>query len=123
LVGDELVQHETFFDYHPDWERRAAAGYVLFDSSPTLTKINVVKPLIVAEKNHNSLVEKWLSGNRRVRRLEKALFADLGITRRLRTTNVQRAHRHIALHDAPQIELANRRDTLERLRGQLLELV
>lgn len=122
-VSRKLVQHETFLEYHRDWENRASAGYVIFDKSAKVTKINVCDPILVAEKRANSILEHWFSGeNPRVRDIETALFKDLGIERRLRTRNRQRPHRHIALHRAPGLSARNRESALLRLRSTLLAL-
>lgn len=122
--GDSaLVQHETFYDYHSDWQRRASAGYAIFDESPRLTRINVQNPVLVAEKLSDSPLEHWLSGDSpRVRDIERVLFRDLGHGRNLRTLHRQRPHRHIALHRAPRFRNAPVEPGLLQLRETLLAL-
>jgi hypothetical protein len=46
LENGRLVQNETFHKYHPDWEHRAKAPYVIFDE--TASHFNLQDPHCVA---------------------------------------------------------------------------
>jgi hypothetical protein len=116
LVDGELVQQEMFHNYHSDWRKRVEAGYVIFDSSQTLTKINVSNPLHVARKSSAAVVEEWFSNiNQLVNEVEKVLFEELNIGRRLRTTSKQHPHRHIAI--------CGQEEQLQRLRQRLFQYI
>ncbi len=92
-----LVQYEFFGKGHQDWDKRITAPYVIFDQQNT--DFNLDNPLRVATKSENSPIESWNSGNNELAKwLEKSLFIDFGITRRLRTQSEQHAHRHIPIH-------------------------
>lgn len=121
--GSTLIQHETFHDYHVDWQRRASAPYVLFNGCPSLSAVNLTNPTLVATGTTGTL-EVWQSPqNPKVAQIEAIIFTGLQITRRLRTTHPQRPHRHIALHNAPAISQHNRVALLSKLRSSILALV
>jgi hypothetical protein len=122
LEDGKLVQHETFHKFHDDWRRRASAGYVIFDSIPTRTAINIRNPIHVATKNSSSLVETWRLGDSRVRSIRATLLDRLGIDRGLRTKSLQRPHRHIALHRPPGMTTRTPVPTLEAMREELIRL-
>lgn len=122
--GSELIRHETIHPFHADWERRAEASYVLFDACPLLSAVNLSKPLLVATKHAGAPLETWLSpSNSKVAQIESAIFTNLGIYRRLRTSNRQQPHRQIALHNAPIFPTQDRITTLTVLRQTVLSLV
>lgn len=121
--GAGLVRHETFHDYHEDWQRRATAPYVIFDGSPSLSVVNLTSPTLVATGTTGAL-ETWQSTqSKKVAKIETTIFSDLQITRRLRTTHPQRPHRHIALHNAPGVPQQDRAAFLSKLRTSLIALV
>lgn len=120
VEGNGLRQHETFHSYHRDWRRRARAPYVTFNLDPALTRLNLSSPIFVAEKGVASLVEEWRSDrDQRVDQLESVLFQEFGIQRRLRSTNPQRAHPHIALHNQRPPDGRNARQLIGGLRNRL----
>lgn len=121
--GGALIQHETFHDYHDDWQYRAAAPYIIFDGSPSLSAVNLTNPAHVATGTAGTS-EVWLSPqNPKVAQIEATIFTTLQVTRRLRTSHPQRPHRHIALHNAPAVPLQNRDTFLANLRTSILALV
>jgi len=122
VQNGKLVQHETFHKYHDNWRVRAAAPFVIFNADHSVTKINIDSPLYVARKEPKALVERWFSDRDcKVRHLEKLLFSDLQIPRRLRIPTYRNANRHIALHDAPGLFRDDIPKTLRYLRSTLLE--
>jgi hypothetical protein len=78
-----FIQRERFHRWHKDWERRAAAPYVLFD--PDASAFNLVDPHEVARFDGRSLPERWRE-DQRTRALEELLFRERKIARRLRTS-------------------------------------
>lgn len=123
--GSGLIQHETIHPHHDDdWERRAKASYVLFDACPSLSAVNLSDPILVATKRAGDPRETWLSpSNSRVAQIESAIFSNLKISRRLRTSNRQQPHRQTALHNAPIFLSKDRITTLIALRQAVLSLV
>jgi hypothetical protein len=95
IEDGKLVHSEVFHPYHRDWERRMA-NYVIFDERPTLTDFNLITPLHVATSVAGKAPEIWHS-TELVKNLEQLLFVELGIQRRLRTTNRKYPHPHINL--------------------------
>jgi hypothetical protein len=119
-ANGELIQHETFHSYHDDWKARSAAPYILFDATTDLSALNLTNPLLVATKPENSLREIWHSNTSlRVRQIETNIFSNLGIIRRLRTTNPYIPHAPIALHNQPGSTVKK----LNALRDSILPLV
>ena len=89
----EAVPQETFYPFHEDWRNRARSPYIIFDSDQS--KFNITNPLHVANSDGGKY-ETWRSNESdRVKRLEKTLFLDTGIARRLRTSDNRSAHPHI----------------------------
>ena len=124
LENGELRQYETFHSYHDDWARRAEAPYVIFSTDESVTRLNLRSPLHVAEKPPDSRVEIWCSRrDRRVRDLERVLFGQFGITRRLRTTHPQISHPHIAIHKQIGRVKTELRNELQRLSLKLAEFI
>lgn len=109
------AQLETFHPYHEDWEKRLKRPYVLFDADAS--RFNLGSPLHVGT-SVNGGREVWRTG-RRVARLEKLLFEDFGIKRRLRTSPTGTAHVHLNL--TRRLVAASR--TVEELRASLMPLV
>ncbi len=116
----KLVQHEIIGEGHDDWENRLTAPYIIFDRNPKMTNFNIATPLFVAQKKPDELTETWLD-KPEVNRLKDLLFTQFGITCHLRTTNLQRAHRQIAIHKALPKERTE--ILLPKLREQLLIFV
>ena len=93
-------RHEPFGNEHTDWLVRASAPYIIFDARSSLTDFNLENPLRVATKAPTSVFEEWCSNRGAlVKRLEESLFGRFN-NRRLRTTNKQQPHRHIAIHSS-----------------------
>lgn len=82
--GGRLVQNEMFHPYHDDWKRRADAPYVLFDGASS--SFNLRSPHCVATWDGETVPEKWLRDDDRSKEIERLLFVDRGINRRLRTS-------------------------------------
>ncbi len=83
LDGGRLVQSETFHKHHDDWERRAEAPYVLFDAAHSA--FNLRSPHGVATWEGATIPETWAT-DARSRKIERLLFVERGIDRRLRTS-------------------------------------
>ena len=116
-AGGPPVQHETFFPYHENWLHRLASPYVLF--CPDQSRFNLKKPLHVGT-SQGGKQEVWRSAQLpRVKKLENALFIDLGIKRRLRTSPTGSAHPHINLTR----KLLDNKSSPQQLRSQILPLV
>ena len=91
----------SFSPFHRDWQKRLGGPYILFDTDPTLTCLDLATPLHVAHFHRASRThEQWRVEDPSVRSLEEALFIDRGIERRLRNTNPQSPYPHpkLALH-------------------------
>lgn len=82
LDGGRLVQSETFHPYHSDWVRRAEAPYVLFDATESV--FNLKHPHHVATWHCANLPETWALDPHTMQ-IERLLFIERGIDRRLRT--------------------------------------
>lgn len=115
-VGGELQQYETFHRYHPDWDRRAAAPYIVFD--PLESRFNLENPPLVAsyDRDHGG-IEEWNYNDPISRRLAALVLPDSSSTRGLRSVNVQRSHPKMNL--APQ---ARRAGGFDNLKTKLLAL-
>ena len=101
------VQHETFYPKHEDWVHRLRSPYIIFD--PLQSNFNLNNPLHVAT-SFGGKSEIWKSSTSvKVTRLEKILFKDRGIERRLRTSNNRAAHPHINI-------------TKHRVSGEILDV-
>lgn len=110
--GKELTQKEAM-TFHEDWRERARQPYWLFE--PDFTKFNLETPLHVATQTPESgPIEIWNTSDSRVRDLEKLLLHDRGISRRLRTTHPQMAHRQIRIDTGMGLPLEALRDELIR---------
>jgi hypothetical protein len=115
-VGGILQQHETIHRYHPDWEARALAPYIVFD--PRGTSFNLKTPLHVASYDRRAnAIEVWREEDERVREIGELILPSPPTRRGLRSTNVQRAHPKMNL--AKQAERAG---GFGVLRAQLLNL-
>jgi hypothetical protein len=118
---DGLYLHrEAFWRHHDDWERRLESGYIIFDPDPRVTCVDMSTPLRVARRYPSESLEQWFSDDKRVADLEELLFNNLGITRRLRSTNPRIPHRHISLHNAPSINRAGCDVILREMRRNVL---
>jgi hypothetical protein len=118
LEDGRLVQHETFHKYHRDWERRAEASYVIFD--PERSSFNLVNPRHVATWDGRRLPETWAT-DRRTAQLERLLFIERGITRRLRTSKTGFGHAKLNLiHDGRHPRSGRE---VPELRAELAELL
>jgi hypothetical protein len=119
LDNGKLVQHETFHDFHDNWEHRASRPYIIFDASRNVSRLELTKPVHIAHRHPGELQEDWLSdSNPRASAIEKAMLLDIGCRRRLRIRSVMNAHRHIAIHAVCPADA-----DLIRLRARLIELV
>jgi len=113
---DGWQQHETFHEFHEDWRRRIEAPYFLFD--PDRTHFNVTNPLLVGTfLKEIGAPERWRSdADPLVERLERVLFEERGIARRLRTSNTYRPHTQVNLAAAPPAR------SIVQLREELLDI-
>lgn len=100
----QLIQHEIIGKGHIDWKCRLTAPYIIFDSDPKSTHFYLEDPLEVAVKKPNKKLEDWNYYDPKVKELRNILFDQFGIKRNLRTNNIQRAHRHIAIHKTEPID-------------------
>jgi len=114
--GSILTQRETFHPYHPNWQKRIEAPYILFEEDKSLSHFNLTNPLYVATYD-GTIPEKWNSDDSELTaRIEKLLFIERGFSRRLRTSPTGYGHRHINLTQ-------NKKGAqLNNLRQELLEL-
>ena len=118
LRNGVLVQKETFYpDHAKSWRERAAAPYILFEPSPRLTDFNLTNPLLVATFDGRHVPEPW---NAKAKALEKLLFRERGINRRLRTARSGFGHAKLNLLRAGRSRREGRSG--EELRDALLEL-
>jgi hypothetical protein len=92
-----FIQSERFHHWHKDWERRAAAPYVLFD--PERSAFNLVDPLEVARFDGRRVPEQW-NADAGSQELEELLFRERGIRRRLRTSLTGYGHSALNLTHA-----------------------
>jgi hypothetical protein len=116
--GKGLVQSETFHDYHDDWERRAEAPYVLFDAAHSA--FNLSSPHHVATWDGGIVPETW-AADARSRELERLLFVERGIDRRLRTARTGFGHTKLNLMRAARTTRPGR--SLSELTRALRQLV
>jgi len=84
LDGSRLVQSETFHDYHDDWRLRAKAPYVLFDAAHS--NFNLRSPHRVATWEQNASIPETWAADVRSSEIERLLFIEREIDRRLRTS-------------------------------------
>jgi hypothetical protein len=118
LNGGRLVQSETFHEYHDDWERRAEAPYVLFDGKHTI--FNLRSPHHVATWDGTSIPETWGTDDRS-REIERLLFVERGINRRLRIAASGYGHAKLNLIRAGRtIRPGRSLSELTRALGQLV---
>ncbi len=111
----DLVHKEVFQPYHGDWQKRCEAPYILFEPDDEKTHFNLLNPLRAATYDM-TFPEKWLSStNPFVDKLEKLLFNERGINRRLRTSKTGYQHVFINLKDSDE--------NLQKLRKDLLDLL
>ena len=97
VEGGRMFQSETFHHYHDDWKRRAEAPYVLFD--PKRSAFNLTSPHEVAIWNGAAVPEKWARDDRS-KGIERLLFVERGIDRRLRTFEFGYGHAKLNLVSA-----------------------
>jgi hypothetical protein len=116
--GGRLVQSETFHDFHDDWERRARAPYVLFDAA--CSAFNLSSPHHVATWDGAAIPETWATDDRS-REIEKLLFVERGIDRRLRTAASGYGHAKLNLVRMRRIARPGR--SLSELAQALRQLV
>ena len=107
------VQSETFYKRHDeDWQRRAAAPYVVFD--PVHTFFNLDCPHCVSHYDPDVGVPDRWHRDSVSRRLEHLLFA-AGQNRRLRTSHTGFGHSKLPAIQRPVEELGQLRDELVNL--------
>jgi len=92
--GGELHQKETFYPHHSNWRDRCKSDYVLFSREKELTTFNLNNPLHVATYDGTHIPEQW---RREAVEVEKLLFVDNGLSRRLRTSTTGYGHAPINL--------------------------
>jgi len=94
--GTKLVQREYFHPYHDDWQtRRAVAPYIIFD--PTQSAFDVISPHHVAKWDSGTPPPEVWNGDLRSKKLERLLFGERQIKRRLRTSSTGYAHTKLNL--------------------------
>jgi hypothetical protein len=122
LVRSEGRHHETFHPYHEDWERRAAAPYIIFSSHSNRTKFELSAPLHVAMYSGGD-GETWFSDrSRRTAALHSLLFEERRVVgRTLRSRNPYIAHPPLNLATGPGGRCRPGRDLLN-LREALLKI-
>jgi hypothetical protein len=116
----KLKQKEYFHPYHQDWDKgRAVAPYIIFD--PDESAFNVHSPHHVATWIiGDGLPEVW-NTDRRSQKLEKLLFEEREIARRLRTSAGWYAHVKLNLTHNGKLPRVGR--SVAELCSELRELV
>jgi len=117
LVDSKGNQGETFRPFHENWEDRAKAPYVIFDSKQSV--FNLDSPHPVATWDGEGKQEAWKT-DRRTREIERLLFDERGIRRRLRTSATGFAHPKLNLlregkKDRPGRDLSDLTQSLRKL--------
>jgi hypothetical protein len=93
LVGPDGGHREMIHRFHDDWEPRAARPYVIFDER--CSSFNLTSPHCVGMWDGRTIPEEWFSDDRS-KRIERLLFAERGIDRRLRTS--AKGYGHVRLN-------------------------
>jgi hypothetical protein len=94
--GGDLIQCETFHDFHGDWQRRAEAPYVIFEAANSA--FNLGSPHLVAIWDKATKPPETWAGDARSREIERLLFVERGIDdRRLRTSAFGYGHTKLNL--------------------------
>jgi hypothetical protein len=117
LRGKTLIRKETFHPYHKDWERRAQAPYILFESKPDLTHFNVTNPQLVGTYDGSHIPETW---NKASIDLKNLIFVERGISRRLRSSQTGFGHTQINLLKSGKVLRPGR--NVDELRKALLRI-
>ena len=118
LTESDGKWREVFHPFHrKDWERRAQAPYVVFDRARSAFNLN--SPHAVATWDGEGNQETW-KRDRRTREIERLLFVERGIERRLRTSRTGFAHVKLNLlrdgnKTRPGRSLSDFTDALSRL--------
>ena len=116
-VDGILQPCETIHRFHPDWQERAEAPYIVFN--PETTRFDLRSPLHVASyEREGGGVEVWRQDRAQVRRVAELILPDPPTRRGLRSINRYRPHPKMNLH-----RQAHRAGGFEALRAQLLDLV
>ena len=89
LTDSHGKQLETFHPLHKDWKNRAAAPYIAFD--PARSAFNLDSPHLVATWDGEERQETWRR-DQPARKIERLLFEERNIERRLRTSRTGYAH-------------------------------
>ena len=98
-----LQQHEVIHRFHPDWAKRAAAPYIVFD--PETSVLDLQSPLQVASDHRAQHdIEVWRQDDDRVGQLSDLLLPPPPTRRGRRSTHPQRPHSKMNL--ARQAECA-----------------
>ena len=118
--GKSLVQKEYFHPFHDDWEKcRACAPYIIFD--PTESAFNVTAPHPVATWQLDDKVPEIWNRDWRSKRIEKLLFIDRAISRRLRTSRF--GYAHVKLNLTHEDRVLRPGCGMDELRAKLRNLV
>ena len=120
LDGGRLVQCETFHKYHDNWKDRAKAPYVLFDVAHTAFNLKCPHHVAKWEKGAPT-PETWFTNDPRSKEIERLLFIERGIKRRLRTSPKGYGHAKLNLLRAGRT--ARPGSSLPELRRALRQLV
>lgn len=110
LIDRNGNQCEQFRPLHKDWVKRSKAFYVLFDSDRSV--FNLDSPHRVATWDRTTNKELWNSSPRS-QKIERLIFKDRGVERRLRTSRLGFAH--------PKLNLTKSKDIRGRTLLQLTE--
>ena len=123
LVDSSGAQCEFIYDKHnKDWLRRAAAPYILFDTSESRTHFNLVNPLLVATYRledapwRGNVIERWDLDDKSVRAIYRGIPKRTS-GKKLRTGRTNRGYPH------PFQNLSHIKDhALKRKRQRLLRI-
>lgn len=94
LINKHEQQEEIFWPIHTNWKRRLESPYIIFDAAKSV--FNLDSPHVVAEWHKGDKKEIWKL-DRRTKKIERVLFAERGIDRRLRTSQTGYAHTKLNL--------------------------
>jgi hypothetical protein len=117
LIDAQGNQSEAFHPAHKkDWKLRSEAPYILFD--PVTSVFNLDSPQLVATWDGIADKEDW-NGNPKAKKVERLIFEDRGIKRRLRTSRIGFAH--VKLNPAKSTDKCGR--TLPEILEELKRLI
>ena len=126
LLRDVDCNHdETIYPHHDNWEERAAAPYIIFESS-CRTHFNLTNPLLVATYQDgdgawkDEILEVWKTDNETVKRIY-ALTPKRAGGKKLHTSTTGYAHRHMNLSKVDDKQLRKKRRQLLRISNEVAD--